>query len=88
MSPGSLQCGVDFADVVSSSSFSLLSWLAFTMVGVAASLGILGAHGIAVPLWYQSKGASAARSGIDILPFMLSIVISESFHCILDDSSY
>jgi len=29
-----------------------------------------------VPLWYQSKGASASRSGIDILPFMLSVVIA------------
>jgi len=32
-----------------------------------------------VPLWYQSKGASASRSGIDILPFMLSVVISAGF---------
>jgi len=32
-----------------------------------------------VPLWYQSKGASASRSGIDILPFMLSIVVSAGF---------
>lgn len=32
-----------------------------------------------VPLWYQSKGASAARSGIDILPFMLSVVFSAGF---------
>ena len=29
-----------------------------------------------VPLWYQSKGASASRSGIDILPFMLSVVVA------------
>jgi hypothetical protein len=37
-----------------------------------------------VPLWYQSKGASASRSGIDILPFMLAVVVSESssFPCL------
>jgi len=29
-----------------------------------------------LPLWYQSKGHSATRSGIDILPFMLSSVVA------------
>jgi len=29
-----------------------------------------------LPLWYQSKGHSATRSGIDILPYMLSSVVA------------
>ncbi|KAJ7848486.1 major facilitator superfamily domain-containing protein [Mycena olivaceomarginata] len=29
-----------------------------------------------LPLWFQAKGHSATRSGIDILPFMISVVAS------------
>ena len=29
-----------------------------------------------LPLFYQSKGASASKSGVDILAFMLSMVIA------------
>jgi hypothetical protein len=29
-----------------------------------------------LPLFYQAKGHSATRSGIDILPFMLSVIVA------------
>jgi EmrB/QacA subfamily drug resistance transporter len=38
---------------------------------------LLGAYYL--PLYYQAKGHSATRSGIDILPFMLSIVLGAAF---------
>jgi hypothetical protein len=28
-----------------------------------------------LPLWYQAKGASASKSGVNILPFMMFIVL-------------
>lgn len=52
------------------------------LIGCAAEsfflfLGILvGTYYL--PLWYQAtKGHSATKSGLDILPFMLSIVVGE-----------
>ncbi|KAF7369131.1 ABC transporter [Mycena venus] len=29
-----------------------------------------------LPLWFQAKGHSATKSGVDILPFMISVVVS------------
>lgn len=31
-----------------------------------------------LPLWYQANGASASRSGINVLPFMVFIVVGWS----------
>jgi hypothetical protein len=36
-----------------------------------------------LPLWYQARGSSASRSGIDILGYMLSVVIGTISLCYL-----
>ncbi|GBE78995.1 Efflux pump roqT [Sparassis crispa] len=64
----------------SSALLPLRLFLSRTQVGTTLESAFIGLGLLNgtyyLPLWYQAQGHSATKSGVDILPFMLSVIIA------------